>query len=228
MFGLYYAEGGQWDRLQLLVGLLCSVKPFLGLLGVFLLIRRQWRAAALAVAAASGAFALGVVIFGLEAHREWLGAIKDAHWIGSVMNASVYGLIGRTWSLDVSTTTPVARFVATCFALGIVITAIAAVWRTADLDRAMLILLATSLLASPLGWVYDTPILLGPMIALRHSRSLGPQTYPALVGFMIPHALALAVFLTIVCRDDWLGIYVEFDLSVGASAGAGCRCSASP
>ena len=182
------ARRGQWDRCGLLVGLLCSVKPFLGLLGVFLLIRRQWRAAALAVAAASSAFALGVVIFGLEAHREWLGAIKDAHWIGSVMNASVYGLIGRTWSLDVFTTTPVARFVATCFALGIVTTAIAAVWRTADLDRAMLILLATSLLASPLGWVYYTPIMLGPMIALRHSRSLGPQTYPALVGFMIPHA----------------------------------------
>jgi hypothetical protein len=181
------ARRDQWKTSGLLIGLLCSVKPFLGLLWVYLLIRQQWRAATLAAGAAIAAFAVGLAVFGLQAHRDWLLAISDAQWIGSVMNASVYGLVGRTWSLDVFTPAPSAYFIASVMAMVIVLSAIAAIWRTSDPDRAILIVLATSLLASPLGWVYYTPIMLGPIIALKQSGRLRLPLYPALLGFMVPN-----------------------------------------
>jgi alpha-1,2-mannosyltransferase len=178
---------GLWERAGLAIGLVCSVKPFLGLLVVYLLIRRQWRAGSIAALALLGTFAAGLMIFGVEAHRDWLAALRDAHWIGAVMNASLYGIVGRTWSLDVFTISPTAEAIAGALALIAIVMGMLAARRAPDLDTAVLIVLTTSLLASPLGWVYYVPIVAGPVLAMRKAGNLSAWVFVALAGFMIPH-----------------------------------------
>jgi alpha-1,2-mannosyltransferase len=180
---------GRWTAAAIAIGLVCSVKPFLGPLGLYLMIRRQWRATLVAGLTLVLAFALGFLVFGIQAHRDWLTALRAVQWTGAVMNASVYGLVSRTWALDAFSTSRPATQVAGALSALILVVGVNASWRTKDDDRALLILLATSLLASPLGWVYYLPIVIGPMLALAVSGRSNWWACVALVCLFFPHFL---------------------------------------
>lgn len=176
-----------WRRAGVLLGLICSVKPFLGIFVIWWLVERRWRA--LAWAGVSGALAvlLGVVIYGVSSYAEWIGAVRDVHWTGAPMNASIAGLIGRTWSVHALVRDPWALHIAT--ALAVVVMALG-VWfavRVGDADRAVLILLLTALLASPLGWVYYLWMIIGPALVVWR-RPPAPVT-AGLIGLVVPHFL---------------------------------------
>jgi hypothetical protein len=49
--------------------------------------------------------------------------------------------------------------------------------RSSTTDQAFLLLLIGSLLASPLGWIYYMPILIGPMIVMARSGQLPASTW---------------------------------------------------
>jgi hypothetical protein len=177
---------GRWTSAAVLLGLVISVKPFLAPIGLYLIFRRQWRAVIIAGLSMAAAFAAGVVIFGVQTHRDWLAALGDARWIGAVMNASVYGVVGRTWSADVFVVDSLPQVISGLLAAVVLCAGVFAAWRGRNTDQAILLLLATSLLASPLGWVYYVPILLGPLLALNASGQLRKRTHIAFLGFLIP------------------------------------------
>ena len=102
------------------------------------------------------------------------------------MNASVHALLGRTWSQDIFVTASSVDVAAAVLSVVLVVFAIVYAWRTDDADAAILMLLVTSLLASPLGWIYYIPILAGPLTALLVAGRLSVWSYAALAALMIP------------------------------------------
>jgi len=178
-----------WSGAAVAVGLLCGVKPFFGPLGLYFLIRRHWRSAFLAAASFLGVFVLGIAVFGLSSYREWLLALGDAHWVGAVMNASVYGLVGRAWTMDIESVSVLSRALGAAVALTLLAVGIQAMRRSQDPDRAITIALLTSLLASPLGWVYYVPVVLGPILTLWSKHLIDWRWKIALAGLWVPYFL---------------------------------------
>ncbi len=176
----------KWTRAGVTIGLLCSLKMFLAPLAVYLLVKRQWRATYLAAICGALPFLLGVMIFGVEPHEEWLRALSEVYWTGAVMNASIHALLGRAWSQDIFVTASSVDIAAAVLSVVLLGFAFVHAWRTTDADAAILMLLVTSLLASPLGWIYYVPILAGPITALLVARRLSRWTYASLAALMIP------------------------------------------
>ena len=83
-------------RLGLWIGLASSVKPFLGVFLLDLVIRRQWRALRWAVASSAMLYGLGMAVFGLTSYLEWARVLRNVEWAGAVMNASVAAIPART------------------------------------------------------------------------------------------------------------------------------------
>lgn len=177
----------RWTAAGVMLGIACSVKPFLGVLGLYLLLRRQWRAAFISLTSFAAAFWVGWAAFGGPAHREWLQALGEAEWVGAVMNASVYGVVGRAWTLDVFGGSGPVALIGGVLAVLVLGASIVAMQRAKDQDRALLIALSASLLASPLGWVYYVPILAAPLMALAARGQIERSWYLPMAGFLIPH-----------------------------------------
>ena len=81
-----------------LLGCACTFKPFPGLVVLMLLLARRWRAVGAAIAVYLAVAAVMTARFGVVAWRQYLASEKGItdYWIGSVHNASVYGVILRT------------------------------------------------------------------------------------------------------------------------------------
>jgi len=100
-----------------------------------------------------------VVLFGREAFADWLGNLRvvpDPVFATHFLNASWVAFVSRTNGP---------------YLAGLVLSAatiVVMLWRvrTTDEDESWLLLLLASILASPVGWVYYQPILIGPAVAL--------------------------------------------------------------
>jgi hypothetical protein len=182
------------------VGLACGLKLFLAPLLLYLVLRRRWTAVTAAAAATCVSFAAGVLAFGLEAHREWLAALRDVQWTWAAMNASVVAPFARVTVpaaplADTSGPSLTLMIAAAGVSLTVLLVGLWASIRTCSVDRAVCILYLTCLLSSPLGWVYYHWILVGPGFATfrQHDRR---WIYAACAGLLIP--FFLLAFLSVV------------------------------
>lgn len=137
---------GQLFTGGVLTGIVLSVKPILWPLALWFAVRQWWRAIGGIAIGGACAVALGLMVFGPGAYEQWVHALGGIAWGEQNMNASLAGIGAR---LPVAT--PVSMWVATGVAM-----AIGTVWitRTREVTAAWLPIVAVSLLASPLGWVY--------------------------------------------------------------------------
>jgi Glycosyltransferase family 87 len=139
----------------LLLGIAIAFKPFLGMFVVGWLVMRRWTAAIAALIAITAVSMIGLV-FGAERYVEWARLLRSIDWYSEPMNASFRGLVAsQGWPVWVSGICSGAVALATVVAV-----------RRAPIDAAWLALLASSILLSPLGWVYYTPLLVGPAVAV--------------------------------------------------------------
>ncbi len=151
------ARHGQWNTSGAWLGVLISVKPFLGLfLPVLLLVRRP-RAALAACTAGLCCVALGVAVFGWRPYLEWMVALRQVGWDWAGMNGSLRAILARGFDtspvvipvvLAPSLITPL--WVIASLVVGAA--SVRAVSRSTDGVFAVTVLAA--LLISPLGWVY--------------------------------------------------------------------------
>ena len=70
----------RWTAGAIPFGIAMSVKPFLGVIALWLLVTRRWRALMTAIAAASGAFAVGFLVYGAGPYRDWITALVREQW----------------------------------------------------------------------------------------------------------------------------------------------------
>lgn len=106
-----------------------------------------------------GAVAIGVVVFGASAYQEWTAAASAVDWYGRPFNASLWGAGYRLFTANgqfapLSASPEWARWF-----VGVASVATAGLcwWRcrlSPDVDRQWSLVLAASLLLSPVGWVY--------------------------------------------------------------------------
>ena len=168
------ARRGRWTASGVWIGVLASLKPFMLIFVPWLIARRQWRALAAVAGAMAAAFLVGLAIFGVDAHRSWIGALGTTDWEWAAMNASLLGAWTR-WFSDSPYFAPLASvpaiarpaWLVTAAAVGIASVLVAIRGRGVEgLDRAFVVLLLGALLVSPLGWVYYWWLPLGPAIAV--------------------------------------------------------------
>jgi len=91
------AREGRWTRAAWLLGLLASIKPLFGVFWLYLLWRRQLRAAAIMAGTTVLAGVVGLAVFGWENHRAWLEALGSIDWTWATMNGSLLGWIYYLW-----------------------------------------------------------------------------------------------------------------------------------
>ncbi|HKZ06064.1 MAG TPA: glycosyltransferase family 87 protein [Methylomirabilota bacterium] len=180
------ARRGSWAEAGVYLGLVMSVKPFLGIFLPYLMLRRRFDALGAALNAAAGAFLLGLGVFGWDAHRSWIAGLSAVTWEWVAMNASLLGflkrvlapsayyaplldapgLIGPAWLL-LSAAIAVVSFTVTATDAG-----------ERGVDRSFAVLLFAALLISPLGWTYYWWLALGPMVALAAAWNPAAQGAP--------------------------------------------------
>lgn len=183
------ARRRSWIRSGVLLGLLISVKPFLGILLAYFGWRRRWRALSSALAAVVLCFVVGVLIFGWHNHLSWrekLSLTNDWAWLPA--NAGLMGALTRTFTESIWFTPLTILSSRTLWLVWMTIggtmglLTLAATGKDDEprsLDRDFGLLLAAALLLSPLGWVYYLWLVLPPLIALfvqrRHPAVVCPS-----------------------------------------------------
>jgi hypothetical protein len=178
-----------WTRAGVLLGLVCSVKPFLGIFVLWWVVERRWRALAWAGVSGGLAALLGVVVYGVSSYAEWVGVLRDVQWSGAPMNASIAGMVGRTWSLHALVRDPWVLQIGTPLVLVVMALGVCFAVHARDTDRAVLILLLTALLASPLGWIYYLWMVVGPALVVWRRPTAPALVRVGLIGILVPHIL---------------------------------------
>ena len=156
-FAWLAARRDAWGESGVWLGVLISVKPFLGLFLPTLMLLRQWRALMTSCLAGAACVALGVLVFGGHSYIEWAQALRDVSWVWASMNASLMAIGARSfaWSPYM---TPFADWpglvtplwLAACGAV------VLGSWRAVvrSPEHAFGVTVLASLLMSPLGWTY--------------------------------------------------------------------------
>jgi alpha-1,2-mannosyltransferase len=140
-------------------GLALSLKPFLGVVLLWLLVTGRWRAVIVTGITAAASFGVGLLVYGIDVNLAWLEALGDVTWAYALMNASLQGLLARAMTETAYTWVPLIdapQLVAPLAAAGGALVVIATLLRTRrqSLDTAWPVLMSGALLASPLGWLY--------------------------------------------------------------------------
>jgi hypothetical protein len=209
------ARRQRWIASAVWLGVLASLKPFLGIFGIYFIVRRHVAAALAMVAMALACFLLGLLVFGWSAYRSWLDALGGIRWTWAVMNASLHAPLARVLSDNPffaplmaapEAVTPIGVL------LGLVATVIAFVVIARDdspdaIDRATALLILTALLASPLGWIYYLWFAVGPLAALWVSGSLSRWPRPGVFVLIATPGLLCPIGLTLFAQHwRWGGL----------------------
>ena len=196
------ARRARWERAAVALGVLASLKLFLGMFLLYFVVQQRRRAVLAFVAAVVIPWAAGIAAFGFDGVRSYLSMLGGVSWAAHVLNGSVYGVCERIvrggpfpW---VVAAVPFAKGLSITLLWLIVIFPIAGLtlWtvragdRPGDVDRAFLLVTTAALLISPLGWSYYCWLFAGPLIALavtrwrllpRHARTLLCIAVPGLL-----------------------------------------------
>jgi len=209
------ARRTHWTTAAAWLGLAVSVKPFLAVFGLYLVLSRRWRAAMVFAAVLLVCTAIGVLVFHWSAYRTWLDALSSVHWVWLPMNGSIDGLVTRAFA-ETPEFTPIVvapAVVRPLVAIALLVMGTATVIALvrdespSRTDRAFALLLLFALLASPLGWAYYAWLLAGPLAGLVVTSAGRPSRRRDLLWvFAIPGLLwpvALTVFAS---NHRWAGI----------------------
>ncbi len=196
------ARNGNWTRVGWLLGVAASIKPFLGVFWVYLLVTRKLRPWSVMTLAGGVCALAGLLVFGPGAYTSWLGALSAVEWWWPPMNGSITGFLGRSFSVS-PLFTPVADWPAFVRPSALVLSAAAVLGlllslaRDKSIDRAFAALLLTAQLISPLGWVYYLWFAAGPLLGLwrspRHRARPSSKLFLALAlpGLVCPLAYTI-------------------------------------
>jgi len=147
---------GRWTAGAVAYGIALSFKPFLGVFLLWMVVTRRLKTAVIAVAVAASCFSLGVLVYGVAVFRNWTKAVGDIVWWRSTLNASFQGFMARSLSDPYAELSEVPRWVTPLALLGGAIILLVTLWKTRqrDIEESWTPLMASALLASPLGWLY--------------------------------------------------------------------------
>lgn len=173
-----------WNIGAIGIGIAWSLKLLFLPLVVWLLWRRQFRAAGISLALGIACFLVGVAVFGWAEHLAWARALASVHWGWYPVNTSLSAIGARAaYVWDHEAVNPAGLALMTRLGmLASVPFAIIGSWRAAndpDRSRGWLLMLLTCLLCFPVAWIEYWVILAPPAIACWRSRALRTATVSA-------------------------------------------------
>jgi hypothetical protein len=194
------ARRGRWTHAGIALGFLICVKPFFGVFGVYLLLIKQFRAAAWAAVSGLAAGVAGLLVFGIDTYRAWSTAVKSIAWLWAPMNGSVQSFFSRTFSPSplFPGAFSVPAVIVPLGALGCLAVLVVAYLKlrrdtsAPAVDHSFALLLLTALLVTPLGWVYYWWLLAGPVAALW----LGQRVPGWVIAAAVPGLLYPPLFVS--------------------------------
>ena len=170
---------GRWREVAAWIGVAASVKPFLLIVFPYLLLERQWRAAAWGGVLWAASFAVGAAVFGPAALGQWFEA---AQWptLGVSLPQRVLPRVRGARHVGVA-----GEIVAS---MGSGLGILATVWlaHKSDPDAAWALLMTGALLWAPLGWVYYEWIIVPPLAALIVDRRIPRAAWLLVVACVWP------------------------------------------
>ncbi len=169
------------------LGLVVALKPSLLPVLLWPLVRRKWRAFVAAVVCGAAVTLVGVVVLGPGATLDYIGVLRDRSVSPYWDNASLPSAAARLF-----TENPYAQNVATLpwmvpvgYALGIAAIALTAMRIRHGPEVGLWVLVAASLLASPIAW-HNYLVLLGPGVLLLLARGMAAPAFLLLALQSIP------------------------------------------
>lgn len=186
------------------LGVAASLKPFIGLFLIVLLIKNNWRAGAAFLGVCATAFVLGGYYAGFSSYLDYLQLLGQVTWLESNWNASFSGFFSRIFggaeNIPWINVPHLARALTAICSIGVLVVLARATRRSATWGQAFQadILFATTipamLLLSPLGWLYYFPFLFISAVVIWNFSSRLPNRYTYRL------TLGLGVAFTIVPR----------------------------
>ena len=138
---------------------------------------------------------VGALGCGWTAYPSWIRAGTDVRWQAVAYNASLRGVVARLFEDAVGR--PI-------WIVGAVSILGWAVWRLLrngpSADRDLSAAFLTSLLISPLGWVYYLPVALGPILATLRSSKVRMWSVVCLAGLFWPPGVGWVAQSTVLHR----------------------------
>jgi hypothetical protein len=217
------ARRGHWTIAGAVLGVVASLKPFLILIAVLLVLARQWRATAMFAVTAGASYLAGLAAFGWETFHAWFTGLGAISWGRSVLNASILGTVERAFGdrrapvWDLAPLTSAAAVIVPLWLLASAIVLAVSLGScrrrarhsTSEADAIFAVGLTTALLVSPVGWIYYGMWFAGPVLALGMSEQwwdFGSRRV-LLVLFAIPLALAPGM-LAAGQPNGWLSVTI--------------------
>src|SRR5215203_1440681 len=169
------------------LGLVVALKPSLLPVLLWPLVRRRWRAVVAALVAGGVATLVGVIVLGPGATLDYIGVLRDrsasAYWDNASLPAAAARLFTEnSYAQNVATlpwTVPVG------YALGIAAILLTAMRVRHGPEVGLWVLVAASLLASPIAW-HNYLVLLGPGVLLLLARGMAAPAFLLLALQAIP------------------------------------------
>lgn len=161
--GLFWLslERHQMRRAGLWLGIAVTLKLFVGLPFVWLLLQRRWSVVLYGIGSAAALLLLSLSIFGAQNHIDWIHALQQMNWGAENWNASLSGFLQRTLAEQTTLILPLK-------AIAFMLTTLGLLWLNAQhqrlgADKTLALGLALCgplmLLLTPLGWIYYFPLL---------------------------------------------------------------------
>jgi alpha-1,2-mannosyltransferase len=169
------------------LGFVVALKPSLLPVLLWPLVRRRWRALVAALVSGAVVTLVGIIVLGLGATLDYVGVLRDRSVSPYWDNASLPSAAARLF-----TENPYAQNVATFewmipvgYALGIAAIVLTAMRVRHGPEVGLWVLVAASLLASPIAW-HNYLVLLGPGVLLLLARGMAAPAFLLLALQAVP------------------------------------------
>jgi hypothetical protein len=206
------ARRGNWSRAGILLGLVVSVKPFLGLFWLYCVVRRRAGAALLMAAVVAAVTLAGLVVFGVTPYLSWLRVTSGVDWHWVPMNASLAALLSRVITVNpiyeplVDASALFGTIAATVAAIALAVTGTAIIRRRGEVDEdwGFAAVITAALLVSPLGWMYYLPLAAAPLAAMALNACRHPAAGERLVLILaLPGLLISPIVVGFIVDPPW-------------------------
>ena len=169
------------------LGLVVALKPSLLPVLLWPLARRRWRALAAAIVSGAAVTLVGGVVLGPGATLDYIGVLRDrsvsAYWDNASLPSAAARLFTKNPYAQNVANLPWMVFVG--YALGIAAIALSAMRVRHGPEVGLWVLVAASLLASPIAW-HNYLVLLGPGVLLLLARGMAAPAFLLLALQAIP------------------------------------------
>ncbi|MDO9236258.1 MAG: glycosyltransferase family 87 protein [Aquabacterium sp.] len=208
-------KAGMW------LGVATSLKPFLGLFLLILLITKQWRTSTAFMASILTFALIGLLWMGWDIHQQYMLVAGHVTWTTSNWNGSLVGFFDRAFSGTAQSGLPETRILSKALAifsslsLLLIMTRILNKYLTSNCQRyadiLFMLCIPASVLISPLGWLYYLPWLaLSGAVAwqfsanLSNGRAMRLALFASLLATIIP--IEMKSIPTMKNPTTWYGI----------------------